>query len=822
MHTHTHQSASPKPKSPLHAPPNLSVILRGTGIHPKLKVGAVDDPVEAEADRIANQVMNMSDQQISYLQFNCKGANYEKSEETRQKSVTVDTSNANLPASVNETLLSQGHAFDESTRKYFEPRFGRDLSNIRLYTNSVAQKSAKDIEAKAYAVGNRIVFGCNSYAPQTEEGRRLIAHELAHVVQQSSATEDFGHMLDKSNFPNHSFVSLRQDHGISSEKFGSHADQQISRIPLPRKASSVNFENATMITVELPIDSVAADRLGYEKDFHGYLPKNIVENSERWHASHAVGPGIGVESGEGILLAPVGVNLSVQKNIENHINRIKESLPRDSKLVLKVETRAHAGTRRLAQIIYELRVVSKGDNLTVLGVTVEVSNNINAPAASVRVNDGGVSGNEAVRNFPDANNITKAAPRTSRSTPTETDKAKPLKPKSSLPATYSSTANVTKRYQVSNPIVTMRRPQAIPIVPPKNSPQPQSPAPQMVPTNRPALTSNRLGGLSNTSRVLQLSPSQKVTASVGMPVKKIVDYGNARIATTQAKFQGVAMLLDTAIGQLDEIGKNLQEKEAQTKVINTRREIIDILGKEPGVGAVIELQFIEPEHMFQDVRWLRTTDPNAGRPTVVANAENRRPTSTFIVIEPVVNRKSSASTTAIGPAIQVPKEVKTVEEFVANYIRARGEVFDRSGDIAIEMYDSILKGAQQFGVTDVTVGKEVIRIPDAVRTSVVPSIMQMAEKTTRSRLSRLKRGIDTQQEKLTKRMGDFFGGAIKLTGHELDSARAHFASAENYFKDKKFIAAGDSIHLGVTQVIEVWKSLYYYDNGRQSIVEPDW
>ncbi len=91
----------------------------------------------------------------------------------------VDTS------SVDQALSSGGRPLDRETRSYMETRFGYDFSRVRLHTDSAASASAKALRARAYTVGSDIVFASGRYAPQTTEGRRLLAHELTHVVQQS-------------------------------------------------------------------------------------------------------------------------------------------------------------------------------------------------------------------------------------------------------------------------------------------------------------------------------------------------------------------------------------------------------------------------------------------------------------------------------------------------------------------------------------------------------------------------------------------------------------------------------------------------------------
>jgi hypothetical protein len=78
-----------------------------------------------------------------------------------------------------------GQPLPESVRAFFEPRFDRDFGEVRVHTDGQAADSARSISAHAYTSGRDIVFGAGQYAPETPAGRRLLAHELTHVVQQS-------------------------------------------------------------------------------------------------------------------------------------------------------------------------------------------------------------------------------------------------------------------------------------------------------------------------------------------------------------------------------------------------------------------------------------------------------------------------------------------------------------------------------------------------------------------------------------------------------------------------------------------------------------
>lgn len=94
---------------------------------------------------------------------------------------------AEVPEVVQDVLHSQGSPLDRGTRAFMESRFGQDFSRVRVHTDARAAESALSVNALAYTVGSDIVLGAGQYAPQTDAGRRLLAHELTHVVQQRGA-----------------------------------------------------------------------------------------------------------------------------------------------------------------------------------------------------------------------------------------------------------------------------------------------------------------------------------------------------------------------------------------------------------------------------------------------------------------------------------------------------------------------------------------------------------------------------------------------------------------------------------------------------------
>jgi peptidoglycan hydrolase-like protein with peptidoglycan-binding domain len=111
---------------------------------------------------------------------------------------------SSVPPIVHEVLRSSGQPLDASTRSFMELHFGHDFGQVRVHTDGKAAESARAIDAQAYAVGKNTVFASGRYAPGTSAGRRLLAHELAHTIQQrragdaTNATTTLGQVGDRS------------------------------------------------------------------------------------------------------------------------------------------------------------------------------------------------------------------------------------------------------------------------------------------------------------------------------------------------------------------------------------------------------------------------------------------------------------------------------------------------------------------------------------------------------------------------------------------------------------------------------------------------
>ncbi len=87
----------------------------------------------------------------------------------------------------NAAIAGGGSPLTADQRSYFEPRFERDLSDVRIHTNSAANAAAAALSARAFTLGPHIAFGSGQFRPQSADGRHLLAHELAHTIQQTGA-----------------------------------------------------------------------------------------------------------------------------------------------------------------------------------------------------------------------------------------------------------------------------------------------------------------------------------------------------------------------------------------------------------------------------------------------------------------------------------------------------------------------------------------------------------------------------------------------------------------------------------------------------------
>ncbi|MEM8674588.1 MAG: DUF4157 domain-containing protein [Cyanobacteria bacterium P01_G01_bin.67] len=142
--------------------------------------------------------------QHSVVSGECAKCQKKQSHLQRRPSNQNDTY-SEVPSIVNEVLRSPGQPLPFNTKTFMESVFGHDFSHVKVHTDSKAAESAQAVNALAYTVGDSIVFGSGQYTPETSSGKRLLAHELTHVIQQSGLSStlqktsiDIGSNSDRS------------------------------------------------------------------------------------------------------------------------------------------------------------------------------------------------------------------------------------------------------------------------------------------------------------------------------------------------------------------------------------------------------------------------------------------------------------------------------------------------------------------------------------------------------------------------------------------------------------------------------------------------
>jgi hypothetical protein len=182
-------------------------ILDRPRLQAKLRVSDPKDVHEQEADRLADDVMRMPDETIQRQpleeeeemlqakpvdqQTDCSELQRQVEEEEEEALLQArrdggDT--ANVTPKLEQAILSRrgsGRPLSDKSRTFFEPRMGADLGNVKIHSDSQAADLARAIHARAFTVGSDIYFGAGRFSPESIEGKKLLAHELTHTIQQS-------------------------------------------------------------------------------------------------------------------------------------------------------------------------------------------------------------------------------------------------------------------------------------------------------------------------------------------------------------------------------------------------------------------------------------------------------------------------------------------------------------------------------------------------------------------------------------------------------------------------------------------------------------
>lgn len=212
------RATEPRDKKPML--PSNQALLRSAPGQPTLRVSEPSDPAEREADAMAERIVaRQGEPELQRACSECEaeqdeqdqahglgpiarqaeeaGAEEEEFEDDEgietmnddsmlmMKSAGRDPGGTQVPAST--VPREAGAALAPGVRRAMESGFGASLGHVRVHTGTAAAESATLLRARAYTVGNHVYFGAGQYAPESQSGSRLLAHELTHVLQQSRA-----------------------------------------------------------------------------------------------------------------------------------------------------------------------------------------------------------------------------------------------------------------------------------------------------------------------------------------------------------------------------------------------------------------------------------------------------------------------------------------------------------------------------------------------------------------------------------------------------------------------------------------------------------
>ena len=171
-----------------------------------------------------------------------------------------------VPGSVYDVLRSRGDSLSAGDRSFFESRFGHDFGRVRVHSDAGAAESASAVNASAYTVGHHVVFGRGHYQPGSSAGRELLAHELAHVVQQRDAAIPSSGL--KMGAPSSSLESSADHAASEALSGGTRVPASTSGTSLARKPDKAEPKKCPQ-SHTFPDDIYAAMEDAWKKSGHG-------------------------------------------------------------------------------------------------------------------------------------------------------------------------------------------------------------------------------------------------------------------------------------------------------------------------------------------------------------------------------------------------------------------------------------------------------------------------------------------------------------------------------------------------------------------------
>ncbi|KAA3599136.1 MAG: DUF4157 domain-containing protein [Calditrichaeota bacterium] len=234
LHSHSQESQSSQ-RNNYQNHPDIRVQRFYAGLPPlqtKLQVGKSGDKYEQEADRVADKVVSGSDartplgNKISPIVQQSGNASEAEVDSSTQKAI--------------RSSYGHGRKLPDDLRKQLEPKFGLAFGDILIHNDRNSHRLNRKLQSQAFTVGKNIYFGENKYKPDTQEGKRLLAHELTHTVQQTGAES-----IQKDPLPETETVTPETDNEslVNSELFGEEYSNEGELFTEDRNPKTLSEEN---------------------------------------------------------------------------------------------------------------------------------------------------------------------------------------------------------------------------------------------------------------------------------------------------------------------------------------------------------------------------------------------------------------------------------------------------------------------------------------------------------------------------------------------------------------------------------------------------
>ncbi|MBD2089949.1 DUF4157 domain-containing protein [Microcoleus sp. FACHB-1515] len=770
-------------------------------------------------------------------------------------------------------MRSPGHPLDTATRALMESRFGQDFSQVRIHTDAQVAESVQQANALAYTMHQNIVFAPGQYAPETEAGRRLLVHELTHVVQQSQSSSS----LPGDTHEQEAEIAAGRSPSaeISVSHFSAAGVPQLAGDPAKAGQKPRLIFLDTNVVLDIEAGNTQAETRLAELRKEGAifkLPQQVYNelvvqaaDPKSREATLKTLERLGLNLGEtGFFAERVDV---YDRNIRDispegggsirTFQANKKELPQPRAILsepdLLLERRK--GTRN--DVLVAAQVKAAGGELWTFDRDYLASNKQGVTGAKPEVTDpkrglgvkiapeswqipmvrtsggsgGGGKGSSQPKASPAAGASSLPAPAPTMPPPTALPKAPPVAPLTppslgDAPLPQGGTGSASLAAPKGDRPAAPRAPQ-LPIPSPGASTPVKPELPGSTTKSPLRLGPGPEGGISAGK---SSSSTGRLTATVGTPTPapkgldsppkgakpQAIEFGPS--ARGDAMAQGIVFGLELLRNGLNRLAAENQMTAAQSAIAVEKPKIYQTLFDNPGMGMLIQVHFVQsqdnPVPMFKGITSVMAASREEASkiPTIRQGYESGSTESSMILWYPPVRKKPASKTAeqADKPSEKAPPLiVHTVEEF----IKALPDPFKYQ-----QVYDALKQTQPTFPGYTISIGGVNLLLPVDIHTTALAFYEKKIQEDLTANLNALTEAIRVNESRLQKNLKEgaiskWWHGKIDLDPHMFDYPKAHAASAKIGIERKAFRDVRASLKAGWDLVEIAHKELHKFETG---------